>query len=160
MWLNKLCRETETDSISNITADKWTKVKTESQKWIGLDKYGSVWESTNWDEGDNSCMMAVTYFCVLKEDSNKQLNENKKPMLKESKQCQIWNKINPLCTMLAQVRHLKNGHDLLLVFSTQNIFACGACNRKIPNIQTVRIVSFTELRQSVDGKNSKDMPRF
>ena len=47
----------ETDSISNITPDKWTKVKTQSQKWRGLDKYGRVWESTNWDEGPEGQFM-------------------------------------------------------------------------------------------------------
>ena len=37
------------NSIDNITVERWRNIQLAAEKWKGLDKFGTVWESTNWD---------------------------------------------------------------------------------------------------------------
>ena len=60
---------TSRDSIDKITLDKWSKIQTNAKEWKGLDKFGDVWDTTNWEDGQqgrfihNSCYITL---CSLK----------------------------------------------------------------------------------------------
>ena len=60
---------TSGDSIDKITLDKCSKIQTNAKEWKGLDKFGDVWDTTNWEDGQqgrfthNSCYITL---CSLK----------------------------------------------------------------------------------------------
>ena len=39
------------EGIDKITFDKWSKILTNAKEWKGLDKFGEVWDTTNWEDG-------------------------------------------------------------------------------------------------------------
>ena len=50
----------------SIGEQKWEALKTKSEKWDGLDKYGNLWRSTDWNSGPsnkhlhNSCYTSLS----------------------------------------------------------------------------------------------------
>ena len=44
----ELCTEND---MSNITNEKWENMKSKSKDWRGLDKFGNLYESADWESG-------------------------------------------------------------------------------------------------------------
>ena len=75
----------ENDVISNLSSDKWKNIKTKSQQWKGLDKFGSVYESYNWDSKPKQiCMHTNCYTVLCGTKHRKQAEKRKSNQLKSS----------------------------------------------------------------------------
>ena len=55
----------EGDSIDKITSDKWTKIQTNAKEWKGLDKFGDVWDTTTWEDGQQGRFMHNNCYITL-----------------------------------------------------------------------------------------------
>ena len=53
------------DSIDKITDDKWSNVKSHAEQWKGLDKFGNVWDTTNWEDGQQGRYMHNNCYIFL-----------------------------------------------------------------------------------------------
>ena len=53
------------DSIDNIKDDKWSNVKSNAEQWKGLDKFGDVWDTTNWENGQKGRYMHSNCYITL-----------------------------------------------------------------------------------------------
>ena len=53
------------DSIDKITDDKWNNIKLNAERWKALDKFGDVWETTNWDNGQKGRFMHNNCYITL-----------------------------------------------------------------------------------------------
>ena len=61
----------------SIGEQKWEALKTKSEKWDGLDKYGNLWRSTDWISGPsnkhlhNSCYTSLSSVRSLNQAVNR-----------------------------------------------------------------------------------------
>ena len=68
MWKN--------DNIDSFASDKWTKIKEKSLLWKGLDKFGSVFDTINWDNGPKG--LYIHSSCLISLSSSRKLEQLKK----------------------------------------------------------------------------------
>ena len=53
----EICYEYDKDSLFNISQERWDTVKAKAQLWKGLDKFGDVFHTVDWDNGPSGkCM--------------------------------------------------------------------------------------------------------
>ena len=53
------------DSISRITNEKWQNIESKSAGWSGLDKYGTAYETTRWENGPAGFYMHASCYTTL-----------------------------------------------------------------------------------------------
>ncbi len=50
---NRECQD-HNDDKSNLSVEAWQRLKEKAKEWKGLDKFGTVYDSVNWDAGSNN----------------------------------------------------------------------------------------------------------
>ena len=53
------------DSIDKITLDSWSKIQTNAKEWKGLDKFRDVWDTNNWEDGQQRRFMHNNCYITL-----------------------------------------------------------------------------------------------
>ena len=53
------------DSIDKITDDKCSNVKSYAEQWNSLEKFGDVWDTTNWEDGQQGRYMHNNCYITL-----------------------------------------------------------------------------------------------
>ena len=74
------------DSLDNITTDKWDSMQAKSMEWKGLDKFGDVYCSVDWEKGPNGLHMHNTCYTSL--SSNRKLLQAKQRQRKSEQSLQ------------------------------------------------------------------------
>ena len=67
------CREA--DTIDRITDEEWSNIKTKAELWQGLDRFGDVFATTSWGEGQYARFMHNN--CYINLCSAKKLHDAK-----------------------------------------------------------------------------------
>lgn len=71
-----------------IGKEKWDALRTKSEKWDGLDKYGDLCKSTDWDAGPaNKYIHISCYTSISSPRTLKQAVNRKEKQQKAQKQC-------------------------------------------------------------------------
>ena len=52
-------------NTDQITLDKWSKIQITAKEWKGLDKFGDIWNRTNWEDGQRGCFMHNSCYITL-----------------------------------------------------------------------------------------------
>ena len=50
----QICDSENRDSLCKISTERWETIKKKSKLWRGLDKFGDVFDSVDWDKGPSS----------------------------------------------------------------------------------------------------------
>lgn len=71
-----------------IGKEKWDALRTKSEKWDGLDKYGELCKSTDWDAGPaNKYIHISCYTSISSARTHKQAVNRKEKQKEAQKQC-------------------------------------------------------------------------
>ena len=69
------------DSIDNIGNAKWKQLKDKSLNWKDLDRFGHVYDDTNWENGPKGLYMHQT--CYLRLSGQRSLLQSQKRKIKD-----------------------------------------------------------------------------
>ena len=72
-------------SKDSIGIQKWQTLCTKSEKWDGLDKYGDLFKSTDWDAGPANNFICQSCYITL--SSSRALNQAIARMQNQQNQC-------------------------------------------------------------------------
>ena len=64
------------DSTDTISIERWSKLKEKTKEWRGLDKFGCVYETTQWDQSEERIYIHTN--CYLTLSSKRTLEQAKK----------------------------------------------------------------------------------
>ena len=78
-----LCNELCSENRSGFPADQWNSLKNTALKWKGLDKFGSVYDDVNWDNGSDGLFFHKVP-CQLDFKSSRKLDQAKNRHAKKS----------------------------------------------------------------------------
>ena len=63
---------TSRDSIDKITLDKWGKIQTSAKEWKGIDKFGDLWDTANWEDGQKGRFMYNSCYITLRSSKKRE----------------------------------------------------------------------------------------
>ena len=114
------------DGISRITNEKWQNIESKSAGWSGLDKYGTAYETTRWENGPAGCYMHASCYTTL--SNPVKLQQAKK---KGKKSCfrwkrrkkRMWKQVHVVYTMMTKTC-LQNA-DIVMAHYMIRRNACG-----------------------------------
>ena len=164
-WACNVSRSVENlalaETVLTITLDKWSKIQTNAKEWKGLDKFGAVWDTTNWEDGQqgrfmhNSCYITL---CSSKKREQAIIRDAKareaaKKILKSTSQSPVYSDLHPTSPLQKRAR-LSTG------FILKKINVYGAWKRRTRNSQTVRPVNSWGLDRAPGGRILKDTFHF
>ena len=96
------------DSIEKITDDKWSNAKSNAEQWKGLDKFGDVWDTTNWEDGQQGRYMHNNCYITLCSS-----NKREQAIIRDGK------KREAAKDMLVSTSHSHDKSDLLPTYPKQ-----------------------------------------
>jgi len=72
------------DSLDGISSGKWQSLQEKAANWQGLDRFGNVYESVNWEKGHKDLYMHKE--CYLTVSSKRKLQQAEKRKSAQSEQ--------------------------------------------------------------------------